>query len=343
MGRFCFRSLILTLVILTLVLSVAVTSQADEQLDSTTQIRNAIQRSIPLIETASAGSARERKCFTCHNQALAVLVLDEARQRGFNINPANFQLQVDHTAKHLKRGLENYRAGKGQGGGPDTASYALWTLEIAGQKRDEVTTAVTGYLLERDKGRPHWIRNSTRPPSMSSDANTNYFVIRALQTFGSESQQPEIKARIADARQWLLDLKPASTEERVFQLRCLQTLSADDAVQQTSVNELLKQQNADGGWSQLPEMQSDAYATGTVLVALLRSHLIDGDQPAIGKGIQYLVDTQQNDGSWHVISHAKPFQTYFETGFPHGKDQFISVTASSWATVALLLTQPKVD
>ena len=90
-------------------------------------------------------------------------------------------------------------------------------------------------------------------------------------------------------------------------------------------------------------MQSDAYATGTVLVALLRSHLIDGDQPAIRKGIQYLVDTQQNDGSWHVISHAKPFQTYFETGFPHGKDQFISVTASSWATVALLLTQPKVD
>lgn len=336
MGRICFIYLILQLY-------VPVSLQAVEQPESTTQIRNAIQKSISLIETASAGSARERKCFTCHNQALAVLVLDEARQRGFKIDQSNFQLQVDHTAKHLKQGLENYRAGKGQGGGPDTASYALWTLEMAGRKPDEVTTAVTGYLLVRDKGSPHWTRNSTRPPSMSSDTNTNYFVIRALQTFGSESQQPEISARIAKARQWLLDLKPVSTEERVFQLRCFQTLSVDDAIQQTSVNELLKRQNADGGWSQLPEMQSDAYATGTVLMALLHSHLVNADHPAVRKGIQYLVDTQLDDGSWHVISHAKPFQTYFETGFPHGKDQFISVTASSWATVALLLTLPKVD
>lgn len=338
MVRICFLSLILTLI-----MCIPVTSQAGEEADRTTQIRKAIQKSIPLIETASAGSARERKCFTCHNQALAVLVLNEARQRGFKIDQSIFQLQVDHTTEHLKRGLENYRAGKGQGGGPDTASYALWTLELAGQKSDEVTTAVTGYLLERDKGRAHWTRNSTRPPSMSSDTNTNYFVIRALQTFGSKSQHPEITARIAKSRQWLLDLKPASTEERVFQLRCLQTLSVDDSIQQTSINALLKLQNADGGWSQLPEMQSDAYATGTVLVALLRSHLIDADEPAIRKGIQYLVDTQQADGSWHVISHAKPFQTYFETGFPYGKDQFISVTASSWATVALLLTQPKRD
>ena len=329
--------------ILTLALCVPVVSQADQAADSTLQIKNAIRKSLPLIETASAGSARERKCFPCHNQALAVLVLDEARQRGFTIDESNFQLQVDHTRNHLKRGLENYRAGKGQGGGPDTASYALWTLEMAGQTPDEVTKAVTGYLLERDKNHTHWNRNSTRPPSMSSDTNTSYFVIRALQTFGSESQQPEITARITKARQWLLDLKPASTEERAFQLRCFQLLSIDNTIHQTSVNELLKLQNADGGWSQLPEMQSDAYATGTVLVALLRSHLVDADHGAIRKGIQYLIDTQQQDGSWQVISHAKPFQTYFETGFPYGKDQFISVTASSWATVALLLTLPNVD
>lgn len=338
MDRICFSCSILTLA-----LCVPIPLLAGEQAEHTAQVRNAIQKSIPLIETASAGSARERKCFTCHNQALAVLVLDEARQRGFKIDQANFQRQVDHTAKHLKRGLENYRAGKGQGGGPDTASYALWTLELAGQKPDDVTTAVTGYLLERDKERAHWTRNSTRPPSMSSDTNTNYFVIRALQMYGSEAQQPEITARIAKARQWMLDLKPASTEERVFQLRCFQILGIDEPIHQTSVDQLLKLQNRDGGWSQLPEMKSDAYATGTVLVALLRSHLIDADQPAIRKGIQYLIDTQQDDGSWHVISHAKPFQTYFETGFPYGKDQFISVTASSWATVALLLTLPEVN
>lgn len=314
--------------------------QAEEITLDPSAIKAAIQSSIPLIEKAAAGSARERKCFTCHNQALAVLALEEAKQRGFAIDDANLELQIKHTAAHLKRGLKNYQADKGQGGGPDTASYALWTLELAGYKSDEVTTAVTGYLLERNKDKNHWIRNSTRPPSMSSDTNTNYFVIRALKTFGTSEQADRIETRIQQAQQWLLDLQPQSTEERVFQLRSFLILEVDEAVTQAAITALLKMQNKDGGWSQLPEMTSDAYATGTVLVALLRSDLVSADQPAVRRGIQYLLNTQQPDGSWHVPTRAKPFQTYFETGYPHGKDQFISVTAGSWATVAILLALP---
>ncbi len=315
--------------------------QAGEENSRPSTIKSAIEKSIPLIEKASAGSARERKCFTCHNQAMSVLVLDEARKRGFAIDEANFQLQIKHTAAHLKRGLKIYQAGKGQGGGPDTASYALWTLELADYKPDELTTAVTGYLLKRNKDNEHWIRNSTRPPSMSSDTNTNYFVIHALNTFGTEEQRPQIEARIKATRQWLLDLKPNSTEERVFQLRTLLYLDTEEAIIEPAVKKLIQTQNADGGWSQLPTMQSDAYATGTVLVALLRSGKVTVNDLAITRGIKYLIDTQKTDGSWHVVSRAKPFQTYFETGYPHDKDQFISVTAGSWATAALLLTLPE--
>jgi hypothetical protein len=57
---------------------------------------------------------------------------------------------------------------------------------------------------------------------------------------------------------------------------------------------------------------------------------------AYQRGLKFLMDTQLKDGSWHVKSRSKPFQIYFESGFPHGKDQFISAAASSWATVALL-------
>jgi hypothetical protein len=42
-----------------------------------------------------------------------------------------------------------------------------------------------------------------------------------------------------------------------------------------------------------------------------------------------------------VTSRSKPFQQYFETGFPHGKDQFISSHASSWAVVSLALACEK--
>jgi len=57
--------------------------------------------------------------------------------------------------------------------------------------------------------------------------------------------------------------------------------------------------------------------------------------------MRYLLKTQVDDGSWHVKSRSKPFQTYFESGFPHGNDQFLSIAASSWAATALVLSLPE--
>ena len=48
------------------------------------------------------------------------------------------------------------------------------------------------------------------------------------------------------------------------------------------------------------------------------------------------MNTQLEDGSWHVRSRCIPFQPYFESGFPHGHDQWISVAATNWASMALV-------
>lgn len=55
------------------------TLQADSPGPATEAIRNAIRKSIPLLEKGSAGSAKHRKCFTCHNQGLPVLALADSR------------------------------------------------------------------------------------------------------------------------------------------------------------------------------------------------------------------------------------------------------------------------
>src|SRR5262249_22594364 len=100
-------------------------------------------------------------------------------------------------------------------------------------------------------------------------------------------------------------------------------------------------QRQDGGWAQLPDMESDAYATGSALVALHQAGGLAVDDRAYRRGLSYLISTQRDDGSWHVVSRSKPFQTYFESGYPHGKDQFISIAAGGWATTALALALPK--
>jgi squalene cyclase len=81
-------------------------------------------------------------------------------------------------------------------------------------------------------------------------------------------------------------------------------------------------------------MTPDAYATGQALYALQVSGMSATDA-TYQRGVAFLLRTQVEDGSWFVRSRAFGFQPYFETGFPHGIDQFISAAATSWAVMAL--------
>ena len=109
---------------------------------------------------------------------------------------------------------------------------------------------------------------------------------------------------------------------------------------QQTVARLRELQQDDGGLAQLDSGTSDAYASGQVVATLLATGAARPADDSIRRGIRYLLQTQHDDGSWHVVSRSKAFQEYFESGFPHGPDQFISTAASSWATMALVLSLP---
>ena len=221
-----------------------------------------------------------------------------------------------------------------------TAGYALWTLEVGRYPADEIVHAVTHFLLASPSDSDHWQCSSNRPPSESSDFTTTYLAIRALKNYSNEQQQLEAQDRYKSTLKWLLSATPETTEDKVFHLRTLYYLDAPAESIKRYATSLLKGQRDDGGWSQTNGMESDPYATATVLVGLSRTGQADCQQAAYTKGISYLLKHQTELGSWHVKSRSKPFQKYFETGFPHEKDQFISTSATAWATLALLLSLP---
>ena len=307
------------------------------------QLRGAASKALRLLKTASTGSADNRKCFNCHGQAMPVIAIVESVSRGFEIDAEFLQRQVKHAHDHLRRGRKSYLEGKGQGGGVDTAGYALWTLEDGGRDRDEVVDTVTDWILKEQKESGGWRCRSHRPPSEASDFTTTYLAMRALSKFGRDSQQEQIKQANAAALHWLVEQEPSDTEDHVFRVLALDYGNAASETIQAAADQLKDQQRDNGGWSQKSEMETDAYATATVLYALSETGATDHHSDVWKQGIHYLLSTQHADGSWHVKSRAKPFQKYFESGFPHGNDQFISTVATAWATIALLKSMPEVS
>jgi len=96
-----------------------------------------------------------------------------------------------------------------------------------------------------------------------------------------------------------------------------------------------------GGWSQLPTLPSDAYATGQALYALYESGSVKPDDDVYQRAVRYLLKTQDDEGAWVVITRSCPIQPFFSSGFPpYYENQFISAAASSWAVIALLNALP---
>ncbi len=303
-------------------------------------VRLAVEKALPLLAKGAEGHIAQRTCFACHNQAMPMLAFTLAEGKGFASRKEEQQKQMKFIAAFLDRNRENYQKGKGQGGQVDMAGYALLTLEWGGWKADATTDAVVEYLLLYNKDRDHWRVTSNRPPSEASDFTANYLALRGLRKWGRDAHKERIEKRIETVRGWLVQAPAKDAEDRVFRLLALKEAGANEKAIEEAGQELIASQRKDGGWSQLDKTDSDAYATGSALFALHRAGGLATSAAIYQRGVAFLLKSQLPDGSWLVRSRSKPFQTYYESGFPHGKDQFISMAASGWAAVALALACP---
>jgi hypothetical protein len=305
------------------------------------EVRGAVERALPLIVRSVEEYPKHRDCFSCHHQAAPMVALDLARSRGLAVAEETISAITDVTQQDLTSAIGPYRELKGQGGGATRAGYALWTLHLAGKAADPTIDAVALYLLARDEDHGPWKTSSNRPPSEFSPFTTTYVALRGLQGYTREDDGPRVSSRHQKVREWLRDTPARENEERVFRLLGLRAVGLDDEARKAAAD-LIARQKEDGGWAQLDEADaaSDAYATGTSLYALKTAGGVATDDPAYRRGLAFLIRTQREDGSWYVKSRSKAFQPYFESAFPYGNDQFISMAASSWATAALLLAMP---
>jgi hypothetical protein len=216
-----------------------------------------------------------------------------------------------------------------------------WELFDAGmnhEPRTPVTDAIVRYLMASQTSEGGWqIPESRRPPMNSGKIQTAALAIYAMKNYAPEAEKLNCEKGIARAVAWLEKAIPVTNQDHAFRLLGLGWGGGSASAISAEAKSLAALRRADSGWSQLPAMASDAYATGEALFALGSVGRMSISDPVFRKGIDYLMSTQASDGSWHVKSRSIWLQPYLESGFPYGRDQFISTAGTAWATLALTL------
>src|SRR5215475_3008992 len=298
-------------------------------------IPGAVGRSLALLEKQSAVFIRTAGCNSCHSQDLPSAAVGLARDHGLTSMKTFPQLPPAMTAPPEQ--LMDFNI---------VSLNIAWELFDAGmnhEPRTQVTDAIVRYLMASQTADGGW-RNpeSRRPPMNSGRFQTAALAIYAMKNYAPQAEKLNGDKAVARAVAWMEKATPVTNQDHAFRLLGLAWGGAPASMIRSEAKSLAALQRADGGWSQLPALASDAYATGEALFALGYAGRMAPGDPVFRKGVDFLLRTQANDGSWHVKSRSIWVQPYFDSGFPYGQDQFISTAGTAWATLALTLAaEPK--
>ena len=301
----------------------------------------AARRSIPLLQHADMVFLRTAGCVSCHHNSQTAETVALARARRLQVDEAVATTQREKIAAYLDDWRERVLVGQGIPGEVDSMTPILIGLAAEHHVPDAATDAMARFVRLQQTPSGSWRATAHRPPIESGDVRVTAESMRALQAYAPPAERPLAEAAIRRAAEWLAAVQPDETQERAFQVLGLHWARANRASVAAAAKRLVSGQRADGGWAQISSLDSDAYATGQSLVALLASGSLTSADPVVRRGVEFLRKTQLADGSWFVGRRAIPIQPYFDAAFPHGKDQFISAAATNWAAQALIYASTK--
>jgi hypothetical protein len=309
----------------------------------TNTIQSAVAASLPLIQRTDASFVPKTGCFSCHNQSLEAMAVGAARKSGFKIDEPVAKRQVMINAGALTGIRDLLHQGTfipGINANPAILGYVLLGLDAEGYKPDLATDAVAMYIQSHQMADGHWAFGpEARPPLCADSLGQTVISLRSLQLYAPRVDTAAYAKSSQLAATWIGEYQPKTNYDYAWRLQGLVWGNKSREAIQQARKDLLAAQRADGGWSDIASMESGAFTTGLAMMALQSSGLPVSDA-AYQKGVQYLLNTQLADGSWHVRTRAAGFQPFFDNGFPHGVDQWISAAGTSLATLALSLATP---
>src|SRR5580704_14304394 len=228
--------------------------------DQTGNTREAITRSIQLLERSSDQFFHKSGCFACHEQPAAEFAASAARAKGIAVDEkASYERIRQITSTINPVALE----GAAALGGADNNLYAVEALVRAGYPSNRITDYLAANLASSQGGDGGWhLPGYSRSPMQDSDFSRTALAIRALKTYCTPGRASEMKERIERGKQWLLHAEPAILEDMDMRLVGVAAAGASATELRKLAEPIFALQRSDGGWAQRQGYPSDAYATG---------------------------------------------------------------------------------
>ncbi len=292
--------------------------------------RKAIERSLPYLERDGFAWMEGRiaiqdgqACVSCHQVPFALWSLTEARRRGI----APVESKVDKL----------YAEAVGFLSRPGKARVMSLAPIVLGRDAEGGLGDAWNALLQSDlnpqKPAGHWQAKGQFPQQnrdvAESDAIATMWTMLAIASFAAIDESDQ--ARLDLAMSWVEANDYGESNEWLLTRLLLDHEFDAPGGSKARVQELLRLQNADGGWSWLPGDESNAYSTGQSLYALSRTGLAP-DHTVVQKAVDYLLRAQRADGTWFVDSELTS-----ATG-SEAKDYVYTYWGTAWAVIGLART-----
>jgi len=313
---------------------------AADQALAPARIRDAATRGYAAIQVAQKASRTSQTCTgTCHLQIYGAFAYRSMLDGGLRLDDAVARADAVRAFRRTVTSLSAAVEGNSLGEIAMNEAFSLVASHAIGVPRSVVTAAVARAVALKQHPAGDWPALGERPPSNHSPFTFTALGLRSLQVYGHPRQKEDLDRRVGRARDWLQSHVAADTEGRSYQLLGLAWAGVPSDAIAPLAKALAATQRDDGGWNSLDGRESDVYSTAQALVSLNQAGNVPVTDPVWRRGLEFLLRSQAADGTWHVKTRLPPWVSppFFESGYPYGRDQFISVAAANWSVQALAL------
>jgi hypothetical protein len=309
------------------------------------QARVAAKRGLEFLLKDAAKWREDRECSTCHHGTMTVWALSEAKRQGYEVAPETFAETVKWTKDRLLERIDLPRDERPGWRMVNTPGIYLSLMALSVPGQDAVSAGelkrIASHLLRHQETDGSWACSSAPPknrppPVFESDEVATLSAYTALGPL--VPADPKERSDVRDAREkaaaWLAKTPLSeTTQAAVLRLLVKARSGAPAESLEPDIEGFLGRQNDDGGWGQLDDAPSDAYATGQALYVLGLVG-VPSERAEARRGAAFLIGTQKEDGSWPMSGRSHAGATPSKNLVP------ITYFGSAWATLALMRTTP---